>query len=189
MNRIEYNSQDEGDNSDSEIDELFVKKTELRKKRAPNKVKELPTEPQTENIILPITPTKKERSDAQKQATAKMREKLKVRHDEVQKLRIESQEIVKLQHKENSLNIKKKLFKDRVNEQIELRVQERLNEIRLKQEAELIKVKPKRIRAKPKPKPAPEIKPEIKPEITRATTPPPKAPQRIMQTHKALSFF
>ncbi len=81
MNRIEYNSQDEGDNSDSEIDELFVKKTELRKKRAPNKVKELPTEPQTENIILPIT--KKERSDAQKQATAKMREKLKVRHDEV----------------------------------------------------------------------------------------------------------
>ena len=186
MNRIEYNSQDEGDNSDSEIDELFVKKTELRKKRAPNKVKELPTEPQTENIILPITPTKKERSDAQKQATAKMREKLKVRHDEVQKLRIESQEIVKLQHKENSLNIKKKLFKDNVNEQIELRVQERLNEIRLKQEAELIKVKPKRIRAKPKPK---EIKPEIKPEITRATTPPPKAPQRIMQTHKALSFF
>ncbi len=72
MNRIEYNSQDEGDNSYSEIDELFVKKTELRKKRAPNKVKELPTEPQTENIILrplPITPTKKERSDAQKQAT------------------------------------------------------------------------------------------------------------------------
>ena len=187
MNRIEYNSQDEGDNSDSEIDELFIKKTELRKKRAPNKVKELPTEPQTENIILPITPTKKERSDAQKQATAKMREKLKVRHDEVQKLRIESQEIVKLQHKENSLNIKKKLFKDNVNEQIELRVQERLNEIRLKQEAELIKVKPKRIRAKPKPK-------EIKPEITRATTPPPKQepikpPQRIMQTHKALSFF
>ena len=104
-------------------------------------------------------------------------------------MRIESQEIVKLQHKENSLNIKKKLFKDNVNEQIELRVQERLNEIRLKQEAELIKVKPKRIRAKPKPKPAPEIKPEIKPEITRATTPPPKAPQRIMQTHKALSFF
>ena len=36
---------------------------------------------------------------------------------------------------------------------------------------------------------AKEIKPEIKPEITRATTPPPKAPQRIMQTHKALSFF
>ena len=35
-----------------------------------------------------------------------MREKLKVRHDEVLKLRIESQEIVKLQHKENSLNIK-----------------------------------------------------------------------------------
>ncbi len=67
-----------------------------------------------------------------KQATVKMREKLKVRHDEVQKLRIESQEIVKLQHKEKSLNIKKKLFKDNVNEQIELSVQERLNEIRLK---------------------------------------------------------
>ena len=195
MNRIEYNSQDEGENSDSEIEELFIKKTELRKKRAPNKVKELPTEPQTENIILPIT--KKERSDAQKQATAKMREKLKVRHDEVQKLRIESQEMVKLQHKENSINIKKKLFKDSVNEQIELRVQERLTEIRLKQEAEdiakglsnlreLIKVKPKRIRAKPKPK-------EIKPETPRAITPPKqeaiKAPQRIMQTHKALSFF
>ncbi len=36
MNRIKYNSQDKEDNSDSEIDELFVKKTELRKKRAPN---------------------------------------------------------------------------------------------------------------------------------------------------------
>jgi hypothetical protein len=194
MNRIEYNSQDEGDNSDSEIEELFAKKTELRQKRGPNKVKELQTEnkiipevPEAKASHLPITPTKKERSEAQKQATAKMREKLKVRHDEVQKLRIESQEIVKLQHKENSLNIKKKLFKDNVNEQIELRVQERLNEIRLKQEAEdIAKVKPKRIRAKPKPK---EIKPEIKPETPRAITPPPKAPQRILQTHKALSFF
>jgi hypothetical protein len=191
MNRIEYNSQDEGENSDSEIEELFIKKTELRKKRAPNKVKQPETELKTESIVLPITPTKKERSDAQKQATAKMREKLKVRHDEVQKLRIESQEMVKLQHKENSINIKKKLFKDSVNEQIELRVQERLTEIRLKQEAEdiakLIKVKPKRIRKKPQPK-------EIKPETPRAITPPPKqeaikAPQRIMQTHKALSFF
>ena len=184
MNRIEYNSQDEGENSDSEIEELFIKKTELRKKRAPNKVKEPQTELKTESIVLPITPTKKERSDAQKQATAKMREKLKVRHDEVQKLRIESQEMVKLQHKENSINIKKKLFKDSVNEQIELRVQERLTEIRLKQEAELIKVKPKRIRKKPQPK-------ETKPETPRAITPPPKQevikpPQRIMQTHKAL---
>lgn len=197
MNRIEYNSQDEGENSDSEIEELFIKKTELRKKRGPNKAKEPQTELKTESIVLPITPTKKERSEAQKQATAKMREKLKVRHDEVQKLRIESQEMVKLQHKENSINIKKKLFKDSVNEQIELRVQERLNEIRLKQEAEdiakglsnlreLIKVKPKRIRKKPQPK-------EKKPEIPRATTPPKqeaiKAPQRIMQTHKSLSFF
>ena len=197
MNRIEYNSQDEGENSDSEIEELFIKKTELRKKRAPNKVKEPQTELKTESIVLVVPPTKKERSDAQKQATAKMREKLKVRHDEVQKLRIESQEMVKLQHKENSINIKKKLFKDSVNEQIELRVQERLNEIRLKQEAEdiakglsnlreSIKVKPKRIRKKPQPK-------EPKPETPRATTPPKqeaiKAPQRIMQTHKSLSFF
>ena len=192
MNRIEYNSQDEGENSDSEIEELFIKKTELRKKRGPNKVKQPETELKTESIVLPITPTKKERSEAQKQATAKMREKLKVRHDEVQKLRIESQEMVKLQHKENSINIKKKLFKDSVNEQIELRVQERLNEIRLKQEAEdiakglLIKVKPKRIRKKPQPK-------EKKPETPRAITPPKqeaiKAPQRIMQTHKSLSFF
>ena len=186
MNRIEYNSQDEGENSDSEIEELFIKKTELRKKRAPNKVKEPQTELKTDSIVLTVPPTKKERSEAQKQATAKMREKLKVRHDEVQKLRIESQEMVKLQHKENSINIKKKLFKDSVNEQIELRVQERLNEIRLKQEAELIKVKPKRIRAKPKPK-------EPKPETPRAITPPKqeavRAPQRVMQTHKALSFF
>jgi hypothetical protein len=188
MNRIEYNSQDEGQNSDSEIEELFAKKTELRKKRAPNKIKQPEIELKTDDIILPITP-KKERSEAQKSATAKMREKLKVRHDEVQKLRIESQEIVKLQHKENTINIKKKLFKDSVNEQIEFRVQERLNEIKLKQESDLLKLKPKRIRAKPKPKPeTPRSMTPPKQEMPRPISPI-RAPQRIMQTHKALSFL
>ena len=196
MNRIEYNSQDEGDNSDSELEELFAKKTELRKKRGPNKVKAIKM-PETENVILDVPITKKERTEAQKQATIKMREKLKARHDEVQRVKIETKEIVKLQQKELSLNIKKKLIKDNVNEQIELRVQERLNEIRLKAEAEAKAAKPKRIRGPPKPK---VIKVEQRYPSPPPPSPPPSPPRQqyrhqsapparpIQTQRKALSF-
>ena len=193
MNRIEYNSQDEGENSDSELEELFNRKTELRQKRGPNKPKPPIEELKTDSIIMPMPPpppSKKERSDAQKQATAKMREKLKNRHDELQKIRIETQEIVKLQHKEISLNVKKKLFKDNVNEQIELRVQERLNEIRLKAEADAPKVKPKRIRKPPAPKPKPEPKIELPPPPPQQEYRHQSAPHQrpIQMQRKALSF-
>ena len=40
MNRIEYNSDnDDADSADSELDQLFKQKLEMRKKRAPNKPK------------------------------------------------------------------------------------------------------------------------------------------------------
>ena len=95
MNRIEYNSDnDDADSADSELDQLFKQKLEMRKKRAPNKPK-LDLVDDTEIIlvekpmsILDISKinesklhlgssVKKERSEAQKLATIARREKLK----------------------------------------------------------------------------------------------------------------
>jgi hypothetical protein len=185
MNRIEYNSDnDDADSADSELDQLFKQKLEMRKKRAPNKPK-LDLVDDTEIILVekPIS-VKKERSEAQKQATIAMREKLKSRHEMVQKVKIESQEIVKMQHKELQNNIKKKLFKQTMSEQVEMKVQERLNEMKLKAESEAKEVKPKRIRA-------PRVK-QIVEKVIRAPSPeplPPPPPQKVIPKYHKVSFF
>ena len=102
----------------------------------------------------------------------------------VQKVKIESQELVKLQHKELQNNIKKKLFKQTMSEQVEMKVQERLNEMKLKAESEAKEVKPKRIRA-------PRVK-QIVEKVIRAPSLeplPPPPPQKVIPKCHKVSFF
>jgi len=179
MNNIEYNSENEEVELDTNI---------------------------TEEVTLPTkaVKVKKPRTPAQIATTKKMHEKLKVSRDHLYKLKIEAKEVAVLQKNENNKNLKKRLHKKQINDKAEELFNQKMKEIMEASEdsedemvIEHVKpVKPKPVKPKPvKPKPVKPkpVKPKpVKPKAVVKPKPvkaPPKLKTQPDYESRGIRFF